>query len=190
MQRDPAKGARSNRVTRMRYDVGPMGFLGDQIQKEMDRAGYPVKEHCLHRGARAQNAAFERKASKARAFQSAHQFYGAGDYVHEKWFWFAKKNDDGSPTGAPDGTMFFDALWDCVALVSEKYGVEFAPRLSWDAAHVELANWRVMRDRIGERKPNSTDLRWYFAFTLPRVWKAHEVALRNKMLLNKNKSLK
>ncbi|AZV78278.1 hypothetical protein EBB79_10575 [Parasedimentitalea marina] len=41
MKRDPAMGEPRKRLTRMRYGVGPMGFLADQIMKELQRAGYP-----------------------------------------------------------------------------------------------------------------------------------------------------
>jgi len=89
MKRDPAMGEPRKRITRMRYDVGPMGFLADQIMKELQRAGYPSREFNLYRSAKDQERMYARRVSKARAFESAHQFYGASDIIHEKWAWFA-----------------------------------------------------------------------------------------------------
>lgn len=163
---DPAMGAPRKRMTRMRYDAGPMAFLADQIIKEMQRAGFPAHEHCLYRSPEQQQKEFNDGDSKAVPYSSAHQYFMASDIVHEKWFWFAAKD-------APNGDMFFDILWDCVAVVAEKYGVEFKPRLSWDSAHVELANWREFRSIVGHRPPNRAQLVQWFSHTLPRVWRAH-----------------
>lgn len=167
MMRDPAMGEPRKRLTRMRYDVGPMGFLADQIMKELQRAGYPPKEFNLYRKPSTQALYRKRGTSKARPFSSAHQYYGASDIIHEKWAWFADPK-------APDGRHFWDRLWDCVEVVSEKYQVEFSDRLSWDPAHVQLANWRDMKRVVGLQEPNQTQLDWYFAATLPTVWRQYQ----------------
>lgn len=164
--RDPAMGEPRKRLTRMRYDVGPMGFLSDQIMKEMQRAGYPVREFNLYRSAADQDAAYHRGASRARAFRSAHQFFSATDIIHERWAWFADPK-------APDGSDFWNRLWDCAEVVSEKFKVKFDKRLSWDAAHIELTGWEQFRDVVGLTKPSQTALNWYFQVTLPDVWKQH-----------------
>lgn len=163
---DPAMGDPKKRLTLMRYDVGPMGFLSDQIRKELQHALYPATEYQLYRSPAQQAKALAKGNSKARAFQSAHQYYGASDIVHEKWYWFAAKD-------APDGTQFWDRLWDCVEVVSLKHDVEFSPRISWDPAHVQLANWREMKRVVGLKEPNQTQLDWYFKVTLPKVWKQY-----------------
>lgn len=173
MKRDPAMGEPRKRITRMRYDVGPMGFLADQIMKELQRVGYPSREFNLYRPAEAQKKMLIRRVSRAGPFESAHQFYAASDIIHEKWAWFAKKKADGTPTGAPDGAQFWDRLWDCAEVVAEKYNVQFSPRLSWDPAHIQLANWRECREVVGRKEPNKLQLEWYFQVTLPAVWKQH-----------------
>lgn len=167
--RDPAMGEPRKRMTRMRYDVGPMGFLADQIIKEMQRAGYPAREFNLYRSPEKQDQMFTRGVSKARRFQSSHQYYGASDLIHEKWAWFDK-----SQAGVPDGRHFWDRLWDCVEVVGEKYKVEFSNRISWDPAHVQLENWRDFSEVVGAREPNQMQLDWYFQITLPAVWKQHQ----------------
>lgn len=170
--RDPAMGEPRKRITRMRYNVGPMGFLSDQIMKEMQRAGYPVREFNLYRPPSEQAKYKATGTSRAGPYSSAHQFFGASDLIHERWAWFnpAQKGD------VPDGTMFWDRLWDCVAVVSERFDVEFSKRLNWDPAHIELANWRSMREVVGHEEPNQTQLDWYFQVTLPAVWKQHQRA--------------
>lgn len=171
--RDPAQGEPRKRLTRMRYNAGPMAFLSDQIMKEMHRAGYPAVEHSLFRSPAAQLAAFQRQNSRAGPYNSAHQYWCAADVIHERWAWFAKKDHLGRATGAPDGEAFWDRLWDCVGLVSEKYSVEFSKRLTWDPAHVELANWRDFKTIIGRKEPSQLQLNDFFFLTLPKVWKAH-----------------
>lgn len=167
MVRDSAMGEPRKRLTRMRYRKGPMGFLADQIMKELQRAGYPPTEFNLYRSPEVQVQYRAKGTSKAGAYSSAHQYYGASDIIHEKWAWFAAKD-------APDGTHFWNRLWDCVEVVGEKYQVEFRDRISWDPAHVELANWRDMREVVGRQEPNQTQLDWYFAVTLPAVWRQYQ----------------
>lgn len=169
--RDPALGEPRKRITRMRYDVGPMGFLSDQIMKEMQRAGYPVSEFNLYRDWLEQQRMLDRGVSRAKPYQSAHQYYAAADIIHEKWAWFDK-----SQKGVPDGAIFWDRLWDCVEVVGEKYKVEFSPRISWDPAHVQLSNWREFQSVVGRQQPSVTALQWYFQYTLPVVWKQHQRA--------------
>lgn len=170
MFRDPAMGEPRKRITRMRYDVGPMGFLSDQIMKELQRAGYPPREFNLYRSPGDQAKYLMKGTSQAKAYSSAHQYFAASDIIHEKWAWFDKRQKG----DVPDGKHFWNRLWDCVEVVSEKYGVEFRERISWDPAHVELANWREFREVVGYEKPNKTQLDWYFQITLPAVWKQHQ----------------
>jgi hypothetical protein len=167
MKRDPAMGEPRKRLTRMRYQSGPMGFLADQIMKELQRAGYPPREFNLYRPPAQQEIYRRRGNSKAKPFSSAHQFYAASDIIHEKWAWFAADE-------APDGAQFWDRLWDCVEVVAEKYKVEFSERLSWDPAHVQLDNWREFREVVGHKEPNQRQLDWYFQITLPAVWRQHQ----------------
>lgn len=169
MASDPASAEPRKRITRMNYKDGPMGFLGDQIKKEMQRAGFAPRTYCLYRSPEQQ--AIERASgdSKAGPYSSAHQYYAGEDIICEYWAWFA------SPK-APNGDGFWDALWDCVELVSEKYGVKFSKRLSWDAAHVQIADWRSFARKVGKRKPTQDELDAWFAELLPEVWKQHQRA--------------
>lgn len=170
---DPAMGEPRKRITRFSYKDGPMGFLREQIIKEMQRAGYPVKTFIHYRSPEQQQIEFNDGDSKARPYESAHQYYCASDLIHERWAWFASKK-------APDGTQFWDTLWDCVQLVSERYDVEFSPRLSWDAAHVQLAYWKTFRYLVGRREPTQAELDAHFERVLPKVWKQHLNGLKNR----------
>lgn len=165
---DAAMGEPRKRLTRMRYNEGPMGFLSDQIQKELARCGYPAREFQLYRSPDDQEKMRDRRVSQVGPYGSAHQYFAAADLIHERWAWFA--SDD-----APDGEPFWDRLWDCVELVSEKYKVQFSDRISWDPAHVQLANWKEFKEVCGRppEGPNQTQLNWYFQVTLPGVWKQH-----------------
>lgn len=168
--RNAAMAEPKKRITRMNYKEGPMGFLGDQIMKEMQRAGYAPRSFILYRSPTQQARELADGDSKAQPYSSAHQYYCAMDIIDEKWAWFA---DD----AAPDGTAFWDTLWDCVEIVSEKFGVEFSQRLDWDAAHVQLANWRTFRNQVGRREPTQPELDQWFAEVLPAVWKQYQRSL-------------
>lgn len=166
MATNAAMRSPKKRITRMDYRHGPMGFLADQIKKEMQRAGYAPATFCLYRSPEQQRREWLDGDSKARPYQSAHQYYAAADIICERWAWFGHAD-------APDGDPFWECLWDCVELVSEKFGVEFDPPLAWDRAHVELTGWEQFRSRVGERPPTREELDAWFAETLPRVWKQH-----------------
>lgn len=165
-RRDPAMGEARRRITRFTYDEGPMQFLAEQICKEMQRVGYPAVIHCVYRAPEVQEKYRRTGTSKAGPFQSAHQYYAAADIIHERWAWFAAPD-------APDGAGFWRALGDATHLVSEKFGVPFNKRLSWDLAHVELFNWREMKEIVGPQEPSKLALDWYFQVTLPSVWRRH-----------------
>jgi hypothetical protein len=164
---DPAMGEPRQRLYRMRYEEGPMGFLSDQIRKMMQRVGYPTREFQLYRTPEQQRQYLKARTTKAPPWFSAHQYYGAADIIHEQWAWFAADQ-------APDGRRFWETLWDCVEVVAEKFDVEFSKRLEWDPAHIELANWRQMKEVVGESQANQMQLDWYFAVTLPKVWRQHQ----------------
>lgn len=171
MSVDKAMGEPRKRLTRMRYKEGPMGFLADQIIKEMQRAGYPAREFNLYRSPDEQEKMRDRRVSQVGPFGSAHQYYAASDIIHEKWAW-------GAAPGAPDLHQFWEHLWWCADVVSEKFQVEFSDRISWDPAHVQLANWKQFKEVCGRptEGPNQTQLDWYFQITLPAVWKQHQKA--------------
>lgn len=172
---DPAMGEPSKRVTRMRYDQGPCGFLQGQVIKGMQQAGYPAKLFQLFRSPELQEQYFLRGTSKAPPWRGAHQHHGAFDIIHERWAWF-----DPSQDGVPDGEPFWECLWDVCQVVSEKFGVELGPRISWDPAHVELVGWRDFAKMKGNRVATPAQLDQWFEVMLPDVWRAYQRALRQK----------
>lgn len=169
MSVDKAMGEPRKRLTRMRYREGPMGFLADQIMKEMQRAGYPAREFNLYRSPDEQEKMRDRRVSQVGPFGSAHQYCAASDIIHETWAW-------GAAPGAPDLEQFWNHLWWCADVVSEKYKVQFSDRISWDPAHIQLANWKQFKEVCGRppEGPNQTQLDWYFQITLPAVWNQYQ----------------
>lgn len=124
------------RQTRYTYCDGPMQFLGQQIVKAMEDAGYPAKIHCLWRSPKKQNAAYYDGFSKARAWQSPHQYLEAVDIIHPGLGWNVTQD-------------YWDHLAACTRIVADRYGVELTGGLDWgwDLAHVELKDWRKVKDR-------------------------------------------
>lgn len=151
------------RQTRYNYRNGPMYYLGQQIVKAMEDAGYPAFIHCCYRPPEEQQAAFDRKASKARPFQSPHQYWEAVDIVHPSLFWNAP----------PD---YWEALHDCARVVEERFGVTFEHGFlwGWDSAHIELKDWRNIREKLGNKSPTEAQLDRRFREVLPDQWKQYE----------------
>lgn len=158
----------AKRQTRYNYSDGPMGFLAGQIVREMQRIGHPAKIHCLYRSPEEQDAAFKRKASKARAWESPHQFYEAVDIIHERYAWF-----EGRPK--QDAKVFFDDLNRVARMTADKYGVEFEYGYDWgwDPAHIEFKDWRNVKWNIGNYIPTADDLAARFIQLLPDVYLTH-----------------
>ena len=157
------------RQTRFAYTAGPMYYLAQQIVRKMQDAGYPARIYCCYRTPHEQQKAFDRKASKARPFQSPHQFYEAVDIIHPDKGW------------EPDDPGYWDMLKAAGQAVANKYRIEleFGHDWGWDSAHIELKDWRDFRERILTEKgfeDTSEAWRWY------RQQKNHEPLVTEREL--------
>ena len=124
--------------TRYSYTAGPMYFIGQQIVRKMQDAGYPARIYCCYRTPHEQEKAFDRKVSKARPFQSPHQFYEAVDIIHPDKGW------------EPDDPGYWDMLKAAGQAVANKYRIEleFGHDWGWDSAHIELKDWREFSEKV------------------------------------------
>lgn len=163
------------RQTRFTYRDGPMVFLGQQIVKAMQDAGYPAKIHTHYRSPEDQERAFASKNSKARAWQSPHQFLEAVDIVHPSLGWNVSQD-------------YWDTLYSCAKIVEDRFGVTFELGYDWgwDLAHVELKDWRTVRDRLMDqqrrrkepmRPPTPKELWERFKEVLPATARQHARAV-------------
>lgn len=157
--------------TRFTYDMGPMYFLGQQIVKNMQQQGYPSYIHTCFRPPEIQEEKHKQGLSKAPAWASPHQYYEAVDIVHLTKHWHASN-------------QYWHALNNAVEIIAEKYGVELEHGYDWgwDSAHIELADWRKVRDRHreldwlegGMRPPHERDRVERFKEVLPSVWAQYQ----------------
>jgi len=181
------KQASPKRQTRYDYTRGPMYFLGQQIVKGMQDAGYPSKIHEHYRTRERQYDLFRRGRSKAPPGLSPHQWGAAVDIVHQTKGWEVSRD-------------YWDTLNAVVQVVAKKYEVrlrhghdwdgdgvpvpEDPTETFWDAAHIELADWRWMKEWItaqqlrGDRPrtedgfiPTEQDYADHFWHVLPDVVK-------------------
>lgn len=142
--------------TRFDYSQGPMYYLGQQIVSEMQKAGYPSKIVYGYRSPELQNKLYAQGrtapgaiVTRAKAYQSPHNFHAAVDICHRQRGWKVGKD-------------YWEALNACVKIIERRHGVDLVhghdwdedgvpaymdkdERL-WDAAHVELKDWRDIRD--------------------------------------------
>lgn len=185
------KGQVQKRQTRYTYNQGPMYYLGQQIVKAMEDAGYPAKIIENYRTPERQSEVYEKGHSKAGPWQSPHQFYEAVDIVHPSLFWAV----------TPD---YWETLATCVRIVAEKYDVQLTHGHYWtfkDSAHIQLKDWKVFREIVRQRwrdetedwhmmrrhdplseqpmptptKPTEEELANRFAVVLPNVWKTRPI---------------
>jgi hypothetical protein len=127
------------RQTRYDYSQGPAYYLGQQVVKAMEDAGYPAKIVFCYRSADHQAKLYAkgrtapgRIVTKARPFESAHQYLEACDIVHPSKGWDVSED-------------YWDALAACVRIVAEKFKVELDHGHHWrfrDSAHFQLGDWR------------------------------------------------
>jgi hypothetical protein len=159
------------RQRRYEYGLGPMYYLGQQIVKLMEDAGYPCKIWQCYRSPEDQTEYYVRGTSKAKAWQSPHQYYEAVDLLHPSLYWDVSDE-------------YWETLAACVRTVADKYGVPLVHghTWGWDSAHVELPDWRVIMRRQAERfgtgavdtmRPTEADLWARFQEVLPGVAKAY-----------------
>lgn len=162
--------------TRYTYTDGPMFYLGQQIVRKMQDAGHPAKIVECFRSFERQEELYERRprVTNAPPGESAHQYYEAVDIVHETKGWDV-------------GQEFWEALASAVRTVAEEHGVVLVHGHYWkfvDSAHIEMADWKRVRNRYREREdggalspyrpPTESELRRRFVEVLPKVWVQHQ----------------
>lgn len=171
------------RQSRFRHIDGPMYYIGQQIVKAMEDAGYPAKILYCHRSAAQQRQLYAKGrtapgniVTKAGPWDSAHQYYEAVDIIHPSKAWDVSE-------------AYWETLASCTRIVAEKFGVELEHGHDWDfrdSAHIELKDWRKVRDRHQivinsegkERPPNHQELWNRFCEVLPDVAKRLVIDLR------------
>lgn len=140
-----------------------MHWLGEQIVKRMEKAGYPSRIFCAYRSPEEQQKAFDRGASKARPFRSPHQFFEAVDIIHKTKAWDVSQD-------------YWDTLAIVVRTIERQYKVDLVHGYDWgwDSAHIELKDWRAVRaaqSYLGPyRVPTSAELEQRFKSVLPAVY--------------------
>lgn len=152
-------------LSRYDYSQGPMFFLLQQIVRAMQDAGYPAKIVEFYRSPERQEELYNRRprVTKARAYESAHQYMCAGDIVHETLGWNVTED-------------FWSTLASCVRIVADKFDVELEHGHHWrfrDSAHVQLKAWRYFAEGVGKRKPKPSDLFMLWEDTLPSEWQRY-----------------
>lgn len=95
-----------------------------QFQQIWLQLGYPVKFYQYYRSGQEQEAAFARGASKARAGQSAHQYYLAADYMFDKYGWDVPKE-----------------YWEYGDQIAKYVGLESGISYG-DANHIQYPGWK------------------------------------------------
>lgn len=161
---DQARSGEVKKTHAVPKDDGPMAYLGTQIVKKMEQAGWPSIIHCLYRSPDTQNGHYVTGTSKAKAFQSPHQYLEAVDIVHKTLFWNAPPE-------------YWESLASAVRAVEADYGVELEHGHYWrfvDSAHVELKDWRKVRQAQIEQKgfnykPLPSELQERFKQVLPQI---------------------
>ncbi|UAB90387.1 hypothetical protein I5192_06920 [Ruegeria sp. SCSIO 43209] len=168
------------RQTRYCYKDGPMFYLGQQIVKAMEDAGYPAKiSECYRTPERQKQLRIEGR-TKAGPWESPHQYYEAVDIIHPSLGWNVSRK-------------YWLTLNACMRVIEAKYGVNLIHGHDWndngipvyddpeerfyDAAHIQLADWKKQRDRhratIGlegkPRPPNQLELWVRFEEVLPEL---------------------
>lgn len=162
------------RQTAFTYSDGPMYYLGQQIVKAMEDAGYPAKilycyrtpEHQAQLYAKGRTAPGSRVTS-APPWSSPHQYFEAVDIIHPSLAWGVTEE-------------YWSALAACVSIVAEKFDVRLRHGHDWDgdgipvhldpderfrdSAHIELADWREVQTK---RKPSPAELWARFQQVLP-----------------------
>lgn len=152
----------SKRQTRYTYTDGPMYFLGQQIVKVMEDAGYPATIFECYRSPERQTElqGNDEWRTDAGAFNSAHQYFEAVDIVHPSLFWKASSD-------------YWEQLAIAVRIVADKFDVDLNHGHHWpkvDSAHIQLRDWRQFKAVVGISKPTPQQLADRFAQVLPRDW--------------------
>lgn len=141
-----------------------MYYLGQQIVRAMQQAGYDTRIHCCYRSPAEQDKVFQKGYSQVQAFGSAHQYLEAVDIIHRTRGW------DMPPE-------FWDTLQACAQAVARKHKVSLTYGHDWawkDSAHIQMTDWKTVKAKLGETVPSDYDLAQRFKEVLPKVWKQHE----------------
>ena len=127
---------------RVNKNEGPMLFIGQQIVKRMEKMGYPSKIAEHWRTPERQAKLFFEGRSKIPSL-GAHVFGEAVDIVHKELNWDAP-------------AAYWDALAVAVRVIAADYRVDLVHGHYWrfvDSAHIELKDWRKVRDRYLHNHP-------------------------------------
>lgn len=147
-------------------NLGPMLYIGQQIVKRMGKMGYPSKIAEHYRTPERQQKLYNsgKGVTGARAWSSPHQYYEAVDIVHKTLNW------DAPPE-------YWDALAVCVRVIEADLRVKLVHGHTWkmvDSAHIELADWREVRqrqfDKVGyAHEPTAAQLLLRWREVLPSI---------------------
>lgn len=151
--------------TRYTYTEGPMLYIGQQIVRAMQDAGYPAKIAEYYRTPERQAELLAKRppVTKAGPWQSAHQYYCAVDIIHPSKGWDVSE-------------AYWETLATCVRNVSLKLGVALDHGHHWrfrDSAHVQLEDWKDFKALVGESTPTPEDLQDLWEVVLPEVWRRY-----------------
>lgn len=148
-------------MSRYSYTSGPMYYVGQQICSHMQKLGWPARIHSCYRSPEDQDAAFKRGASKARAYQSPHQYWLAVDIIHASKGWEAPPR-------------FWTDLVASGEVVAKRlnFPLEFGHNWKWnDSCHIQAKEWKGWKGHFGPRHLNQADLDKMFEALLPKVWR-------------------
>lgn len=177
-KQNPSQAGQSHRLqTRYTYSEGPMVFLGQQVKRAMQDAGFPTKIVFAYRSPEYQARLYAKgrtspgvRVTNARPYDSPHQWFEAVDLCHEHRGWDVSEE-------------YWDTLAGCVRMVAAKFDCELEHGHGWrfrDSAHVELRDWRDAKERLLEfhngelLKPTSAELWARFHQVLPKVARRYE----------------
>ncbi len=154
---------------------GPAYYLGMQVVRMMEDAGYPSRILYCWRSPQVQNRFYNKGTSKAKAWQSPHQYMEAVDVIHATRGWNVSED-------------YWDTLAACVRTVSSRFNVQLEHGHNWkfrDSAHFEIKPWREVKGRYQDEKgnnrmPTQIELLERFVEVLPRV----QLSKKEKQLLN------
>lgn len=151
------------RQTRFNYMDGPMVYIGQQIIRTMQDMGWETEIFEAYRTPERQAELKRQGRSKAPPWSSPHQYWCAVDIVLKPKKW------------PPIDHRFWKDLNAAQRVVAEKFGVELVHGLDWgwDAAHIELKNFRHYRDLYTGREMTQAEKDAMFKDVLPNVWKQY-----------------
>lgn len=148
------------------YTQGPLYYFAQKVCVQMERLGQPSRVHRCFRSPEQQQIEFDEGDSKARPFESAHQFFEGVDIIHKTRGW------------PPSDDPYWQMLNDVCQNVADDLGLDIVCGFSdwgWDFAHVEVASWcewrAELRSRNGgvDRPPTADERHERFAKLLPKV---------------------